>query len=147
MRTIVLLADAAQTDTAGKLHALGLGWTVTSTPTPPAAVIAIVEVEWTETNMPYKIDFDLVDEDGHPVTIPGPMGESIALHFESEFELGRPPGLVPGTPLTVPFAVPLGAGIPLAPGKRYRWRVLNSGQPGDDIGASFYVRPAVGQPG
>jgi hypothetical protein len=140
MKTTVLLADAAQMDASGKAHALGLGWTVTTTPTPPAAVVALIEVDWHETNTRFNISIELEDEDGQPVMVPGPVGELVQLMAKAEFEAGRPPGLPQGTSLSVPFVVPVGGGIPLVAGKRYRWRVENSGQPGDDLGVSFYVR-------
>lgn len=142
MRTTVLLADSAQTDLQGKVHALGLGWSVTTSPTPPAAIVTLVEVDWNEANQKYKIEFDLVDEDGHPVELANPFGEPEKLHFEAEFEMGRPPGIPPGTPLVMPFTVPIGPGLPLQPNRSYRWKVTNSGQPGDDLGLSFYVRSA-----
>ncbi len=55
MRIHLLLADSAQADPTGKVHALGLGWTVTSTPTPPAALIATIWVDWTEANQKFNL--------------------------------------------------------------------------------------------
>ena len=45
MRAIVLLAQSAQLDQAGIVHALGLGWTSSSTPVPQNALIIFVEVD------------------------------------------------------------------------------------------------------
>ena len=48
MRAIVLLAQSAPLDQAGTVHALGLGWTSSSTPVPQHALVIFVEVEWAE---------------------------------------------------------------------------------------------------
>ncbi|THG33005.1 DUF6941 family protein [Naasia lichenicola] len=145
MKTIVLLADSAQTDSQGKIHALGLGWSFTGSPTPPAAIVVLIEVDWNETNRRYKLEADLVDEDGQPVLVPGPFGH-VPMHFEAEYELGRPPGVIPGTPLSIPMAVPISGGMALTPGKRYTWVVKNSGQPNDELGVSFSIRPEESTP-
>jgi hypothetical protein len=60
----VLLADFAQSDQAGKVNALGLGWSVVSTPAPHHSVIVMVGVGWDETNIPHQLDLQLLTEDG-----------------------------------------------------------------------------------
>lgn len=95
MRATVLLADSAQSDPAGKVHALGLGWTVTSTPTPPMALVVLIEVDWTEANRKIPFKAELLTADGHNVTARGPLGEQ-PISLEGEFEAGRPAGIPPG---------------------------------------------------
>ncbi len=47
----LILCDAAQTDAAtGKIHMLGAGWTITSSPTAPHAVALMIQVPWDRTN-------------------------------------------------------------------------------------------------
>jgi hypothetical protein len=56
----VLLADFAQADAAGKVNALGLGWSVTSTPIPNHAVVIMLKVGWDETNTPHHLTSNLL---------------------------------------------------------------------------------------
>ena len=42
----LLLCDAAVADQAGKLHMLGAGWSVTSSPTSPQAVAVLLKIPW-----------------------------------------------------------------------------------------------------
>lgn len=141
MRATVLLADAAQTDPQGKVHALGLGWTVTSSPTPPMALVVLIEVDWTESNRKFPFRAELLTADGHPVTTQTPLGEQ-PVTLEGDFEAGRPPGIPAGTPLAIPFAVNLGPGFPLVHGQRYEWRVHLDGRTEESWAASFLVREA-----
>ena len=53
----------------------------------------------------------------------GPAQEKIEI--DAEFEVGRPPGLAPGTPIDAVLTMPFG-NIPLDAG-RYEWRLLVDG--------------------
>lgn len=120
----LILCDAAQADsTSGKLHMLGAGWTVVPTPTPPSAVALMVQVPWARTNEVLPITVELLDADGHPVKLPGPTdNETQALRQEARLEVGRPPGIAPGSTLSAAFAMNVGP-LPLAVG-RYEWRAV-----------------------
>lgn len=137
MRAVVLLADSAQADPSGKVHALGLGWSVTGSPTAPSAVVAFIHVEWAETNEPFRFRLEMLDADGHQVFGPTPAGSSPIL-IEGDLEAGRPPGLSHGTELTVPIAVNIGGGLPLVPGHRYEWRLTIDTRVSES--ASFTIR-------
>jgi hypothetical protein len=63
MDAVVLLADSAATDATGKVHALGLGWTMTSSPTPPMAVVVLFHVPWDQSNVKHNMVLELVDSD------------------------------------------------------------------------------------
>ena len=58
--------------------------------------------------------------------------------FGGEFEVGRPPGLKPGTPLDFPVAVN-STPLPLEPG-RYEWRLTIDGTSREDWTLPFTVR-------
>ena len=120
MKLTMLLADAAQA-VEGKLYILGGGWSITG-PGPAAMAIAIkIEVQWTEANRLHQRELRLLDEDGQVVLVPTPMGDS-PLVLGGEFEVGRPAGLKPATPLDVVLALNLGP-IQLTPDRRYVWIV------------------------
>ncbi|MFI9815503.1 DUF6941 family protein [Saccharothrix variisporea] len=126
MDLTILLGDSAQVSPDNKVHALGLGWTATRTPLPPHAVIILFDIPWNETNHVFVAKVRLVDADGNPVHQLTPMGEQ-PIEVEAQFEAGRPPGLPPGTSLTMPLAFNLPPGTPVRPG-RYEWRVEVDGE-------------------
>ncbi len=126
MKVTMLLADyAAVAD--GKLTIVGGGWSVTGPVSPPFAIAVLFDVPWDQANMKHRFRLDLVDADGHVVFVTDDDGEEHPLALEGEFETGRPPGLKPGTPLTVPIAFNL-PGPPIQPGGRYEWRLSVNGE-------------------
>ena len=139
MKLTILLADAAQA-VNGKLYILGGGWSIAG-PEPTQMAIAIkVEVPWNEANQRHTLQLTLVDDDGHPVAFSAPAGTQ-TVEVSLNFEVGRPPGLKPGTPLDVPLAINLGP-LPLPPDRRYVWRCAIDGQSESDWEVSFTTRPA-----
>jgi hypothetical protein len=127
---MLILCDAAQTDASGKVHMLGAGWSVTGTPTAPSAVAVLLKIPWDRANEKLPLLLQLEDADGEPVTLAGGPVE-----MRSEIEVGRPPGLDPGSPID--WAFPLSVQpMPLEPG-RYQWR-LQVGS--DEFTESFQVR-------
>lgn len=135
MEATLLLANSAEEYKGGMVNALGLGWSVTGTPTPPAALVLMVKVPWDETNVKHRLQIDLVDADGHPAQI-NANGDHIKI--EGEFEAGRPAGIIKGTPIDTAAVFNLGPGLELTPGATYQWRVEIDG----DLAASrsFQVR-------
>ncbi len=138
MEAQILLADAAQAAPDGKIHALGLGWSTTMTPLPPMAVVVFIKVPWDVSNDMHKAVVQLVNTDGDPVQVPGPLGLQ-PLRVEADFETGRPPGLPKGTPIDLPLTFGLGGGIPLPPG-RYVWELSIDGTTKEGWRAGFVVR-------
>jgi hypothetical protein len=116
----LILCDAAVADPTGKIHMLGAGWTVVSTPTPGHAVAVLARVPWDRANQKLPLRLQLLDSDGHPaelLTAEGPQ----RLEANAELEVGRPPGVTPGSPLAASFALNIPS-LPLPPG-RYEWRL------------------------
>ena len=143
MRATVLLADSAQSDPTGKVHALGLGWSTTVSPTPAAAIVVFIKVPWSETNQRHQFTLELVDADGRGFAPPGPDGQPGApVAIVDSFEVGRPAGLPPGTDIDHHFTVNLDRGLPLQPGASYEWRLTVDGEHHEDWSARFSVRPA-----
>lgn len=121
MEATLLLANSAEAHSQnGMVNALGLGWSVTGTPTPPAALVLMVKVPWDQTNVRHKVELALVDQDGHPATI-NDQGDIIRI--DGSFEAGRPAGIIPGTPIDAAVVINLSAGMALTPGAAYQWRV------------------------
>jgi uncharacterized protein DUF6941 len=137
VRVTFMLADSAQ-EVGGKLYILGGGWSVTGPVVPPSAVVIKIDVPWDEANRRHTWVLRLIDEDGMPVPVDGDGGE---LRVEGTFEVGRPPGIRPGTPIDVPLAVNFGP-LPLRPGTRYVWELSIDGRLDEDWNRQFLVREA-----
>ena len=144
MKGVLILADSAQADANGRIHALGAGWTVTSTPTPPIALTALVDCPWDQTNVKHKLLVELLDTDGRVVSFqtdeqgnPEP-----AVRIETDFEVGRPPGMPKGSPIRQVLAINLTGGLPLTPGEKYEFHLSIDGEHLDSWLATFSVRAA-----
>lgn len=70
MKLVAFLADAAQADPQGKLHALGVGWTTLPTPTSPLAVVALADFSADETPIDASVTFELLDANEDPRRAP-----------------------------------------------------------------------------
>jgi hypothetical protein len=136
IKVTAMLADyAAAAD--GKLTAVGAGWNVIGPQPAPFAIAAIIEVPWHQTNMQHTLVLELIDLDGNPVT---PVGAEQPERVEVKFEVGRPPGLRPGTMLPLPM--PLNHGpMPLPPASHYEWRLTVDGKAHEDWRLAFSTRP------
>lgn len=142
MHAVVLLADSAQPDPSNKVHALGLGWSLTASPTPPSALVVFVKVPWTAANMKHSFDLQLLDSDGQPVMLgkDPATGEAAALRIEGTFEVGRPAGIPAGMAIDQAFAANL-APLVLPGGQMYEWRLEIDGHHEENWSAKFFVRP------
>ena len=128
MRAIVLLAQSAQLDQAGTVHALGMGWTASSTPVPQHALVIFVEVEWAELGRSFPIRAELVDSDGVRVA-----------HTEHGVIKAKHKAVHPeGTPVTIPFTATIPS-LKLTAGQRYQWRVSIDDEMHEDWLAGFTV--------
>ena len=138
MMATLLLADAAQA-IDNKLYILGGGWSVTGPDPSPSALAIALKVPWDEANRRHDLRVELLDSDGHPVRL-GAAEEGQRFVIESNFEVGRPPGLRPGTPIDLGLAINVGP-VPLPPGGRYEWRLSIDGQSEAHWHAAFSTRP------
>src|SRR5277367_1146782 len=106
IRVSMMLADSAQA-VQGKLYILGAGWNMTGPEPNPSAIAAYVEVSWDMANQRHHWRLELLESDGQLVEVPGPEGDQ-GLQIMGEFEVGRPPGVLPGSGLGFPMAINLG---------------------------------------
>ena len=82
---------------------------------------------------------ELLDADGIQVEMDTEDGSEPLVFFDDvPFEVGRPAGLKPGTPLDFPVAINSGP-LPLEPG-RYEWRLTIDDEADDDWRLPFSVR-------
>ena len=133
----MLLADFAQA-IEGKLYIMGGGWSMTG-PTPsPSAIAMKIEVPWNEANRKHNLKLELLDSDFRPVIVPTPNGNA-PLVISGDFEVGRPAGILQGTPIDVPLAFNIGP-IPLEPGMHYVWRLSINGAGKDEWQAAFSTK-------
>jgi hypothetical protein len=118
MEATLLLCDHAEA-VGGKLYINGGGWNVLLRPGVPVNVslAILIEVPWDEANTQHRLRAYLLTEDGQPVS--GPHGG--ALEVEGGFEVGRPPGVKPGSTLNTPLAINFNA-LALDTGG-YEWRL------------------------
>jgi hypothetical protein len=117
----MLLCDYA-TEAGGKLYIMGAGWSRMGANTPGTMGLAIkLSIPWDQANMRHSLVAALKTEDGQQVEVGG-----VQVRSEAQIEVGRPPGLRPGTPLDVPVAL-MFQGLSLPPGA-YIWELEVDGE-------------------
>jgi hypothetical protein len=133
VRAFVMLADFAE-EINGKLYVMGGGWSrvVMATPNVSMSLTGKVFVPWDQANRRMPLSVRLFDADGHEVGFGDPRQ---FVRLEGDFEVGRPPGLVPGTEIDAPLSFRFND-LPLTPG-RYRWQLTIANE--DVADASFDV--------
>ena len=82
----------------------------------------LIEVPWDQAGVRHTLRAYLLTEDGDAVA--GPQGQPIAL--DGGFEVGRPPGVKPGSTLNSPLAINFNA-LSLESGG-YEWRLEVDGE-------------------
>ena len=121
MNATMLLCDAAE-EVGGKLYILGGGWSFLHRPDVPTnmALAVKIAVPWNETNREHALRAHLLTEDGEAVEVGGE-----AVEATGNFEVGRPPGVKPGSDLDAPFVL----GFQLAlPAGGYVWELEIDGE-------------------
>lgn len=123
LKGTLMLCDFAQA-IGGKLYILGGGWSkAISWGQPVNMCLAVkLDIPWHQANTKLTFALVLVTEDAQPVR--NPAGQPI--RGDGQFEVGRPPGLTPGTPLDATMAIPM-FGLPLAHGS-YRFELTVGGE-------------------
>ncbi|MBU4194575.1 MAG: hypothetical protein KKE79_03440 [Actinobacteria bacterium] len=133
METVILLCDHAEAIN-GKLYIMGGGWTICSPGPRNMAVAVRINVPWTDANEKHKFALFLQDEAGRTIELGDPPKPVMQT---GDFELGRPPGVVPGSDLD--FTAVFGfIGLPLETDNGYRWQLEINGE--DSGHASFRTR-------
>ena len=136
MKATILLSDYAVV-ADGKLTVVGGGWSQTGPDAAPFGIALLIQVPWDQANTVHSFSVELLDADGAAVVVESDEGDQ-PVAFGGEFEVGRPPGIKPGTPLDFPVAVN-STPLPLEAG-RYEWRLTIDGASRDDWRLPFTVR-------
>jgi hypothetical protein len=138
----MLLADFAQV-ADGKLTVVGGGWSLTGPELVPFGIALLIQVPWDRANQRHVLRLELLDADGQQVLLDTDEGSDQPVLFFDDlpFEVGRPPGLKPGTYLDFPVAIN-SAPLPLEPGL-YEWRLTIDGEADPDWRLPFTVRSEV----
>jgi len=135
----MFLADYAVVSD-GKLTIVGGGWSQTGPEPASFGIGLLIQVPWDQANTLHVFSVELLDSDGAEVVLEAAEDDEDEqpVAFGGEFEVGRPPGLKPGTPLDFPVAV-TSTPLPLEPG-RYEWRLTIDGASREDWTLPFTVR-------
>lgn len=148
----VLLADFANADPAGKLNIIGGGISVMSFDantgaTVPHAVVAKVSFPPQFVGESPAVELALEKDDGSLVAMPGPAGPQF-LRVGAAHALQ--PAVMPNAevpPNTVrpsnQFVMYFASGLPLAPNRRYIWRVKIDHDTREEWTETFYVVTAA----
>jgi hypothetical protein len=116
VKALALLADSAQVDDHAKVYALGLGWSHIGSPTPPIAVVCIIDLEQHELPSDLTIQLELRDADGRVVQLPSETpGEERPFILRAVLEAKRNEG-IRDEPIMVPGVFQIGPGLALDPG-------------------------------
>jgi hypothetical protein len=137
VKATLLLADYAVVSD-GKLTIVGGGWSQTGPEPAPFGIGLLIQVPWDQANTMHSFAVQLLDADGEPVVVDTDEEGEQPVAFGGDFEVGRPPGLKPGTPLDFPVAMN-STPLPLEPG-RYEWRLTIDGESRQDWTLAFTVR-------
>ena len=133
-----MLLDDYAVVSDGKLTIVGGGWSQTGPEPASFGIGLLIQVPWDQANTRHVFSVELLDSDGVAVGFESDEDSDQVVAFGGEFEVGRPPGLKPGTPLDFPVAVN-STPLPLEPG-RYEWRLTIDGASREDWTLPFTVR-------
>jgi hypothetical protein len=128
----------------GKMYINGGGWSVGGPGPMPVSIALLLHVPWTRGNPKMEFRLRLLFEDGQPVTVQGPNGET-PVEVAADIEVGSPQGLKPGSTLEVPIPINLGP-MGLIGGRRYDWELSIDGETEVDWHLPFEWRAAPVQP-
>jgi hypothetical protein len=148
-RVVVLLADYAVADSAGKLNILGTGFTITAVQpatglTAAMYVVIMMDVPSKYVGQDFPVGVELQDDTtGQTVVVAGPTGSPDALRVQQLVKADPPHVagvyLPPSLWSRVQLVMGFPNGLPLKPGGFYKWRVEVETQHRPGWSAHFHV--------
>lgn len=104
MRATVLLCDWAE-EINGKLYIMGAGWSRVFKIQPVTITMAVkIYVPWDQANRKHTIAARLLTEDGK-TQVSGEGDDMPPVEIRGELEVGRPPGIRPGSDIDAPVVL------------------------------------------
>lgn len=147
-RVVVLLADFAGADAAGKLNIIGGGFQFTGLTeagqTAPQHIVAIIDVPSKYLGEEFSVGLELNDEEaGRVVQVQSVTGNQEALRIQQVAKVNPPQTQGVYLPQTVPSRVQLVMGfpngLPLRAGGHYAWQLEIEGKKKPEWTAHFHV--------
>jgi hypothetical protein len=149
-RAFLLLADYIGVDSAGKINALGAGFTITGLQatgmTGPVFIAAVIDWPASSVGSQFPVSIELQDDTtGQSAVVPGPSGGFEALRIQQFVSVERQSQLQGAAPLPEDLpcrsqvVVGFPAGLPLTLGRAYTWRLNIDGTRLRNWAAGFYV--------
>lgn len=157
----ILVADYLAADAAGKINAIGAGFTLSGMQPngfSAAQYVGVqVHVPSKYAGQEFALTVTLYNEDsGEIATAPGPTGEESTIRIAQVMKVPVPQAhngvyLPPQVDATVQSVLGFPAGLPLSLGTKYSWRVDIDGHPNPAWRSWFYVPgpppgPVIGGP-
>lgn len=156
IRANLLVCDAGQVDSDGRLYLLGAGTQVQPLPTPPHALIARLLLTADEALVPHQVRITLLGPSGTPVLVPGPAGATSGpaaipgTVSAQPLQLGQDlPALAQSAdelpdwgPVSLPLVFNLGPGLPVTAGP-HRWQISVDGVQLDEAVLLFLEQDAA----
>jgi len=102
----------------------------------------IVEVPWTQTNQSHTLLVELIDADGHSVSVPTGPETSEAFMAEMQFNVGRPPTLEVGEEQTIALAIGM-PGLPFPALGQYRFVIRIDQSQESELPFRIVTQPAM----
>jgi hypothetical protein len=138
MEVTLVLCDYAEA-VNGKVYIMGGGWNVLWAADLPVnmSIAALVTVPWDQTNQRHAITLELLTDEGEKVEF-----QEQPVVLSGEFEVGRPPGVKPGTSFNSPFVWNL-SGLTL-PAGGYDWKLWINKEPQASRPFVVVHRPGAG---
>lgn len=145
IRASLLIADAAQLDSDGRLYLLGAGAQLLPLPTPPHTLVVRLRLDAQDALVPHEVRLSLLDPSGAPVLVPGPPQTTTGpaaipgAMTTQPVQVGQDlPALAASAadlpdwgPIALPLLFALGPGLPVGQGP-HRWVLTVDGQQLDD---------------
>lgn len=119
-----------------------MGGGITVLPTQPGVLFlaGTVEMPWEAAGEQHQFRIDLIDGQGNPVAGKDPSGNDAPVLIHGQFNVAPAPGLMRGSQLSLPLAIPVG--MPeLTAASRYEWRLWIDNETHEDWRLGFSTQP------
>lgn len=149
----LFVGDVGYVDAGKKLNVMGANWQISGMqPTgmsAPCCVVCLIDIPADFIGQHCSVELALLDEHGVPVEVPLPpggvipSGQTSALRVAQLVNIEAPaiPNMIlpPGLPSKIQMVLTFPNGLPLGPGRMYKWRLQIDGNTRPEWENPFYV--------